>query len=162
MSNFRSLCVKESSVAGVPKAVRLQRGRGQQQKPQPYSYKWPNTSHKAAQKTAQVSCFSSVLHKYSGTAALVPLTANEVCKTDPSWPLLLEVLLIVVDWSCCPPWRNGHSGWMQHTDPSNMNYTVKFRFMTWLKDVPLLLKASELSIELHTVPAENQISSNRK
>lgn len=117
MSNFRGLCVKESSAAGVPKAVRLQRGREQQQKPQAYSYKWPNTSHKAVQKIAQVSCLSSVLHKYSGTPALVPLTANEICTTDPSWTLLPEVLLIVVDWSCCPPWRNGHSGWMQHTDP---------------------------------------------
>lgn len=136
MSNFRSLCVKVSSLAGTPKALGLQRGPGQHQKPLGYSYKWPNTSHKAAQKTAQVNCLSNVLYKYSGAAALAPLTANEVCRTDYSWTLLLhiqtsshyhcwelylsiwpEVLLIVLDWSCCPLCRTGCSVWMQHTDP---------------------------------------------
>lgn len=145
-------CVKVSSLAGAPKAVRLQRRIGQHQKPLSNSYKWPYTSHEAAQKTAQVNCISSVLYKYSEAAALAPLTANEVCRTDHTWTLLLctwalphyhywelylsiwpEVVLILLDWSCCPLLRTGHSVWMQHTDPKQreLYHEIQVNYLVW-------------------------------
>lgn len=153
VSHLRTQCVKVSGLAGALKAVRLQRGAEQHQKPLGYWYKWPNTSHKATQKTAQVNCLSNVFYKYSGAAALAPPTANEVCRTDHSWTLLLhmqasphyhcwelclsiwpEVLLIVLDWSC-PSWRTGCSVWMQHTDPKQQELYLARGHPTTFKNI---------------------------